>query len=348
MDSVNAPVYADIQSLDQMRALKSAVGELLCSANPTLSTKPAGSVQPPCALHDGTCVVIGNFDGVHLGHQSLFGAATTPPLNTQHRPVVALTFNPHPRECFGLPHERLLPVNERVGLLHEVGADMVVVLHFSRQLAALLPEAFVQDILVGTLQTRSLVLGYDFVLGREREGSAEVLISLGQKYGFSVHSIPALRDHTGRIISSSSIREMLRKGNVEGAAEVMGRAHRVSGVIEKGFQRGRVLGFPTANLCLAHNPAIVPAVGVYATSVLLPGQSLPRPAVTNIGRNPTFTNDLITMETHVLDFEGNLYDQPLTVYFHHYIRGEIKFNSIDELKAQIQADIITAKKFKDI
>lgn len=326
MESVTSPLYVDIELPEQMLALKTAITALVNA--PMLSGK---------APH-GTCVVIGNFDGVHLGHQALFRVAASEPW-----PVVALTFDPHPRECFGLPHERLLQTDERVRLLYQAGAALVVVLHFCRELAALTPEVFVRAILSDALHARSLVLGHDFVLGCKRKGSADVLAALGQTYGYAVHSIPALRDADGRIISSSLLRELLREGNVQCAARLMGRPHQIFGMVESGFQRGRVLGFPTANLGLAHNAPILPAVGVYATTALLSGESTPRPSVTNIGRNPTFANTQLTVETHVLDFEGDLYGQSFTVYFHHHIRSEIKFASLDELKAQIPADIAQAK-----
>lgn len=333
MESVSTPLFVDIERPEQMQALKSAIESLAESGT------QAGQV------FGGTCVVIGNFDGVHLGHQALFREAVASGKNmgAGARPVVALTFDPHPRECFGLPHERLLQTRERVSLLYDAGAALVVVLRFSRELAALSPDAFVQNILVQMLQARVLVLGHDFVLGHDREGSAEVLSALGQTYGFSVCRVPALRDEAGRVISSSLLRELLRAGNVQGAARLMGRPHRVSGTVESGFQRGRLLGFPTANLKLAHTTSILPAVGVYATTARLSGQSFLYPSVTNIGRNPTFDNTQLTVETHVLDFEGDLYNQPFTVYFHHHIRGEIKFASLDELKAQIQADTAQAR-----
>lgn len=283
-----------------------------------------------------TCVVIGNFDGVHRGHQLLFTEAAKEAL-----PVLALTFDPHPRETFGLSHHRLLTTDERVALLSQCGASRVVVLRFDATLAAFSPTEFVQRILLETLHMRSLILGHDFGLGKAREGTGDVLDALGHEHGFAVRHIPALMD-AGLAISSSRIRNLLAESDVQGAAHLLGRPHRVSGKVVKGFQRGRTIGFPTANLEQEHPGPMLPGIGVYATRTRTPDGHC-HPSVTNIGRNPTFGNEDQTVETHILDFSGDLYGALLHVEFVARLRGEVKFSGIDALKTQIFADTELAR-----
>lgn len=315
---------------------------------------------------EGFCVVIGNFDGVHRGHQSLFAVATA-----SSYPVLALTFDPHPREVFGLPHARLLSTEDRVRLLHEAGAELVVLLTFSTELATMTPADFADQILAQTLHTRTLILGYDFVLGRAREGTAAILIALGQTHGFDLHQIPALLDcfqndalkqemfqkqkvldgqsasnvqgTEGEIISSTRIRDCLERGEVDKAASQLGRPYHLTGTVVQGFQRGRLLGFPTANLALAAPAPMQPGPGVYATTIRCEGAKTPLLAVTNIGRNPTFGNETLSIETHILDFSDNLYGKQLTVRFHHRLRSERKFDSLEALKAQLSEDVAQAR-----
>lgn len=310
-------LYADLDDTASLTAIESALA---------------------AAAPNGSCVVIGNFDGVHLGHQALFAAA-----KTQDLPVVALTFSPHPRELFGLPHARLLTSADRVSLLHEVGADLVIMLRFTPELAAMSPEDFADQLLVRTLRTRVLVLGHDFVLGKGRAGTAERLGGIGESRNFVVRRIPALLDADGVIISSTRIREFLAAAAVDKAALQLGRPHHLTGTVVQGFQRGRQLGFPTANLALPEPAPLMPAPGVYASSVVLENDDKFLPSVTNIGRNPTFANEAQTIETHLLDFSGDLYGQTLTVRFHHHLRSERKFESLDALKAQLFADTEQAR-----
>lgn len=310
-------LYADIEDSASLSAIKTALA----------AVAPAGC-----------CAVIGNFDGVHLGHQALFAAAKEHAL-----PVVALTFDPHPRELFGLPHARLLTTEDRVALLHKAGADLVVMLRFTHGLAALTPEDFADQLLQHILCARVLVLGHDFVLGKGRAGTAEKLNVLGESRKFIVCRIPALLDADGVIISSTRIREFLAAAAVDKAAMQLGRPHHLTGLVAQGFQRGRLLGFPTANLVLPEPAPLLPAPGAYVTSVAFPGSPQICMSVTNIGRNPTFANESLTIETHLLDFSADLYGQTLTVRFHHHLRSERKFDSLDALKAQLFADTEQAR-----
>ncbi len=309
----------------------------------------------------GTCVVIGNFDGVHLGHQALFAHA-----RKQGLPIVAVTFDPHPREVLtDCAPPRLLSTEDRLALLKAVGAEHTLLLKFTPELASLSPEGFVEEILVRRLGIKRLVVGYDFKLGRGGAGNAEKLRELGQQWGFAVDQLQGLKDEGGTFISSTSIREHLLSGDVEGAALLLGRAHTVRGVVIHGQHVGHELGFPTANLD-PHLPGMeairLALPGVYATRAILPapGKPLPPatlhtclpgrledgaevfPAVTNIGCKPTFGCKGLSVETHIPGFDRDLYGQPMALAFLHRLRGEIKFNSLDDLKRQIRLDTAEA------
>lgn len=307
---------------------------LNCHVNPAdkaelaLLRQSMDSIAP-----QGTVAVVGNFDGVHRGHQMLFTEAARAGL-----PVVAVTFEPHPREVFGREHHRLLTPEEREALLLQAGAARVVVLRFDTGLAAMPPQVFVGDVLLDALHMQRLVVGYDFVMGRNREGTGDVLAAMGKAQGFAVQQLPAMVDEeTGEVISSTRIRNLLVEGNVSMAARLLGRSHRVTGTVAKGFQRGRGIGFPTANLERETPSPMLPARGVYATRAQLADGRV-YGSVTNIGYNPTFGNELLTMETHLLHFDGDLYGQQLRVLFYERLRGERKFDGLEALKAQITAD----------
>lgn len=321
---------------------------------------------PPAPLFpnaEGTCVVIGNFDGVHLGHQALFRHAQGFGL-----PVIAVTFDPHPREVLtNSAPPRLLDTEDRLALLAEAGAEHTLLLTFTRELAALSPESFVQNILVERLAMKHLVIGYDFKLGKGRSGDAGKLREMGGSLGFKVDQLQCLTDAEGNTISSTNIRECLLKGDVAMAAKLLGRVHTVRGVVIHGQHIGHKLGFPTANLDpnLPGMEAIGLALpGVYATRALLPapGQPLPAPrlhtlpagvlpdgaevfpAVTNIGCKPTFGCTTLSVETHIPGLDRDLYGQPMALSFIHRLRGEQKFASLDDLKKQIRLDLEQAVK----
>ncbi len=316
---------------------------------------------PPAPLFPGigeSCVVIGNFDGVHLGHQALFRYAKETGM-----PTIAVTFDPHPREVLSNnAPPRLLDTEDRLALLAEAGAAYTLLLTFSKALAALSPENFVQNILVARLAMKHLVIGYDFKLGRGRSGDADRLRELGGSMGFKVDQLQCLTDAGGNAISSTNIRECLQKGDVAMAAQLLGRAHTVRGVVIHGQHLGHKLGFPTANLDpnLPGMEAIGLALpGVYATRALLPapGHPLPAPklhtlptgtlpdgaevfpAVTNIGYKPTFDCKSLSVETHIPGLNRDLYGQPMALSFIQRLRGEQKFATLDDLKKQIRRDL---------
>ena len=311
----------------------------------------------PLDLSQGTAVTVGNFDGVHLGHQALLSLTCERAAAMGTLPV-AMTFNPHPLEVL-TPHAppRLTTSQERVALLEASGMALVLLVAFTPEFAALSPETFVRRILLDTLNMRDLLLGHDFTLGKGRAGTPEVLAELGKTEGFKVDRLDALSVH-GEVVSSTRIRELLRLGQVWEASSLLGRLYAVRGEVIHGQNRGgRLLGFPTANL--APTSTMLPRPGVYvtlATPSETAGGGLPsvtdatkpapatHAAVTNIGYNPTFGAGVLTVETHLLDFDADLYGKHLEVAFVERLRGEVAFTGPDALVAQIKKDSDQARK----
>ena len=311
----------------------------------------------PLDLSQGTSVTVGNFDGVHLGHQALLAMTCERAAATGTLPV-AMTFNPHPLEVL-TPYAppRLTTPQARLALLEASGMALVMLVVFTSEFAAMSPETFVRRILLGTLNMRELLLGYDFTLGKGRAGTPEVLAQLGKAEGFNVDRMDALSVHD-EVVSSTRIRELLHQGQVWEASSLLGRLYSVQGEVIHGKNRGgRLLGFPTANL--APTPTMLPKPGVYvtlATPSESAGSGLPfvldpahptsntYPAVTNIGYNPTFGPGALTVETHLLDFDADLYGKHLEVAFVERLRGEVTFTGPDSLVAQIKKDAEQARK----
>ena len=282
----------------------------------------------------GGVVVLGNFDGVHRGHQALL-ARTAEQAGALGAPFLALTFEPHPRQYFvrdtGPFRLTLLPA--KVRLLGELGVQAVLAQHFDDAFAALSPDAFIDGVLLKGLGVRHIVCGYDFTFGARRGGNVERLREQGAARGFGVTVLdPVTRD--GEIYSSTRIRESLRAGWPTQAAELLGRPWEIEGVVEQGDQRGRTIGFPTANVALGEH--LRPRFGVYAVRALVDGKWLP--AVANLGKRPTVGKLQENFEVHLFDFAGDLYGKVLRVAFVDFIRPEMKFAGLDQLKAQIAAD----------
>jgi riboflavin kinase/FMN adenylyltransferase len=230
-----------------------------------------------------------------------------------------------------------------------------LILPFTLETAALPPEDFVRRILVECLNTRMLVVGYDYAFGKDRRGDASLLARLGRAYGYTLEQIPPISVH-GDIVSSTRIRDALLHGDAEGACTFLGRPHSVEGVVEHGMKRGgRLLGFPTANLCMQEN-LLLPKAGVYAVMAeinpirhCLPGmypvaQCNYLQGVANVGKNPTFADVSVHVETHLLDFHGDIYGAPFRTHFVKRLRDELKFNGVNELIGQINRDCLAAKK----
>jgi riboflavin kinase/FMN adenylyltransferase len=299
-----------------------------------------------------TTVALGNFDGVHRGHRqviqpALTAAASQPGAQPGYATVV--TFNPHPQEFFtGQPRQLLTPLSEKVAQLTQIGVEQLVLLPFDRELASLSPFAFVAEILVRQLRATSISVGADFCFGRQRTGTAQDLQTIAAQFGVEVEIAP-LERISGDRISSSAIRQALQQGDLQTANRLLGRAYSLVGQVGKGQQLGRTIGFPTANLQLPPEK-FMPLQGVYAVRACLcePGSKLKpsptwMPAVMNVGNRPTVSGTRLTTEVHLLDWSGDLYGQTLMVYLEKLLRPEQKFASLDDLKAQIQADCRTAR-----
>ena len=282
------------------------------------------------AAWQGGVVALGNFDGVHRGHQALLARAAS-----MGAPLVALTFEPHPRRFFvpdtGPFRLTLPPAKER--LLAEYGVQAVLAQSFDAEFAALAAEAFVDDVLLKGLGARHVVCGYDFTFGARRGGNVEKLREMGQARGLGVTVLdPVMRE--GEIYSSTRIREALRAGMTREAAELLGHAWEIEGAVEQGDQRGRTIGFPTANVALGEH--LRPRFGVYAVRALVEGEW--KNAVANLGKRPTVGKLQENFEVHLFDFAGDLYGRTIRAQLVDFIRPEMKFAGLDALKAQIAAD----------
>ncbi len=287
----------------------------------------------------GTAIAIGNFDGVHVGHRALIAQARA--LAGREATAVALTFDPHPSAVVGNGAPRAISsLDRRIELLGEAGLDAVVIEPFTRELAALAPDAFVDDILVRALHARAVIVGYDFTYGAHRGGTTETLIAHGRRAGFEVAIVPAV-EVDGVPASSSRIRALLGDGKLAEANRLLGRAWDIDGTVVHGAKRGRAIGIPTANIAPASDLLITP--GIYACT-LTPERGAPLAAVASLGRNPTFVEQGgLVLEVHVLDWEGDLYDQRVRTTFVGRLRDEAKFASVDALLVQIRRDIDDAR-----
>jgi riboflavin kinase/FMN adenylyltransferase len=279
-------------------------------------------------------VTLGNFDGVHLGHQRAFTV-----LKERARalgvPSVAMTFEPHPVSVLRPEHapRRLLTAKLKQEAIAALAIDHLVVIHFTEEFSRITAEEFVRSVLVGKLGVAELVLGANFRFGRGREGDLESLRRLGEKHGFVVHQVDA-EVHQGEIISSSRIRQALEMGAVDEAAAMLGHPYFVEGIVVRGDGRGKLMGFPTANLRIEGD--VLAGDGVYVTEATLASQRVP--GMTHIGRRPTFGLEERTVETHLFDFERDLYDARIRVHFHRRLRGTVKFSSADALQERLRLD----------
>ena len=292
----------------------------------------------PDELKSGA-VAVGNFDGIHRGHQALINHCRTL-AETVRGPTLALTFEPHPRRVFqaDAPPFRLTPFRSKVRLLSDLGVDGLVSLRFDLAVSQQSPEAFIQDILVQALGARHVVVGYDFVFGHRRAGNADLLGEFGSRHGFEVTVLDPVT-HDDDVCSSTIIRVDLETGRCRRAAELLGHWWEIEGRVQGGDRRGRQLGFPTANLHLGPS-ALRPALGVYAIRFGLEEAGGTRwyPGVANLGRRPTFDGKGIVLESHLFDFSDDIYGRHGRVAFVEHLRPEKKFDGIDAIKAQIALD----------
>lgn len=285
-------------------------------------------------------VAIGNFDGVHRGHQALLRHMLSS-ARAEKAISTVLTFHPHPVEVLrpGTKLERLTTTEEKLALLEEQGVKRVLVEPFNVELAALSADAFFERFLVKGLRAASLHVGDDFHFGAKREGNIARLRSLCDKASIKLE-VESPSELGGVRISSSLVREAVIQGNVTQAAEYLGRPYTMAGTVIKGDQRGRQLGFPTANLQFPPEK-VVPRNGVYLTASTVNGETYR--SVTNIGVRPTFGANRPSVETHLLDFDSTIYDETLQLEFWGRLRDEKKFDSVDALKRQITLDVNEAR-----
>ncbi|HSJ48224.1 MAG TPA: bifunctional riboflavin kinase/FAD synthetase [Gammaproteobacteria bacterium] len=292
--------------------------------------------------HRGCAATIGNFDGVHLGHQAVLGQLSERAAELG-LPMVVVTFEPQPQEFFSpaTAPPRLTRLREKLEALRRYAVERVLVLRFDARLAALSADEFIQRVLVDGLDVRYLVVGDDFRFGQGRAGDFRLLQETGAREGFQVVNM-----HTfavgGERVSSTRVRTALAQGDLEAAEALLGRPYRISGRVAAGEQRGRTIGFPTANIHLHRHQS--PLQGVYAVELFGLEQE-PLPGVANLGRRPTVGGTRLQLEVHLFDFDREIYGRNVHVNFLRRIRDERTFESFDALRQQIDADAAQARAF---
>lgn len=296
----------------------------------------------PADFAEGSSVAIGKFDGIHLGHRAILTRARDS-ARSSGRASVVVTFANHPLshlrpEACPLP---LTSPEQRIEAFAELGIDVCVMLDFDEALASIPAEKFVSDVLVRRLGAREIVMGADFRFGHRGAGDADLLRTLGERYGFVADAVEWVGDGSSGPVSSSRIREAIAIGDVESATRMLGREPAVRGEVVHGDARGRELGFPTANLG-GRIEGLVPADGVYAGWAVLGGSRLP--AAISVGNNPTFTPDAQSrVEAFLLDFDRNIYGEPIEIRFAHRLRGTERFASLEALIQQMDADVVRTR-----
>lgn len=288
-------------------------------------------------------ITIGNFDGVHIGHQALFHEVIEK-ADMLDGTSVAMTFEPHPvRVLKQNGHPPLITLFEqKVELIAKSGIDILICVPFTREFASITAKQFVLDVLMKRVGMSAIVVGRDYAFGKNREGNLNLLMSYSELYDFDVHVvdwIPISKNKPSRI-SSTRIRKMIMDGKVKEAQKLLGRHYQIKGTVVLGRNRGgKLLGFPTANLQL--HDELCPKLGIYAVTVVCRGNLYK--GVANIGYSPTFDDNQFTVEVHILDFNQDIYGQEIRVNFIQRIRDEIRFSNIDELAHQISQDVLKAR-----
>lgn len=297
------------------------------------------------AFPQGCALSIGNFDGVHLGHQEVLHKLTTKAQALQ-IPAVVMLFEPHPEEYFchtqgsEIP-ARIMELREKLTALEQEGITEVIRIPFTKHFSLFQPSEFVENILLACLGVKYLSVGDDFHFGANRKGDFELLQSMGAKHNFSVEQNSTFYLNNQRV-SSTAIRNLLLEDNLAQASKLLGRDFFIQGRVVRGMQLGRTIGSPTANIAIKRR--VSPVRGVYAVTAHLPdGRQFP--AVANIGTRPSINGKNMLLEVHLLDFNEDLYGKLLHIDFHHKIRPEQKFNGLEELKSQIQQDLQATREF---
>lgn len=284
-------------------------------------------------------MAIGNFDGVHVGHQTLF--RKTAELALEHEgTAIAFTFEPHPLKI--IAPEKVPPMlthfHKKMELMGSFGIDLVICADFTRKFADQQPRDFSKNILFEKIGVKEIVVGFDYAFGRGREGTIPYLKKMGEEFGFRVHVVEPFQ-LDGQTVSSSHVRELIEAGQVETASQFLGRDYSIIGPVVAGYKTGETIGFPTANIDTSK--VQIPGTGVYAVRVVYKKNSYD--AVANIGFNPTFNRDRLSVEVHIFDFNQVIYSHEIEVKFVARIRSEITFKSADDLVVQINQDIEKTK-----
>lgn len=288
-------------------------------------------------------VTSGTFDGVHIGHQKILKSLNELATEKGGESVV-LTFWPHPRMVVSQDSQQLkliTTIDEKIKLIEKSGVKHLLVIPFTREFSELSAEKYVQEILIKTIGTKTLVIGYDHRFGKNREGGFDYLEKNSNRFGINLQEIPRqeIEDLT---ISSTKVRNALTDGDVSLASNLLGRNYQFTGIVAKGRQLGRQLGFPTANVQVKENYKLIPANGVYTVRVVVRENTYT--GIMNIGNRPTVDGTGRTQEVHIFDFNSDIYGELVTVEIITFIRHEVKFSSIEELKNQIKVDSEKAKK----
>lgn len=287
-------------------------------------------------------VTSGTFDGVHLGHQKILNRIREI-ARSIHGETVLITFWPHPRLVL-YPDEhnlRLLSTfEEKTKMLRQFGIDHLITIPFTQEFSQMSSQEFIQKVLIDAIQTKKLVIGYDHRFGKNREGSFEYLKTNSTTFGFELEEI-SRQDVEEIAVSSTKIRKALESGDVKTAESCLGRPYELNGLVIKGQQIGRSIGFPTANIHIPNDYKLIPKDGVYAVEALVDGTLYK--AMLNIGNRPTVDGTKKTVEANLFDFQGDLYDKQITVYFHEFLREERKFESLEALKNQLFQDQTAAR-----
>ncbi len=287
----------------------------------------------------GSVVTIGNFDGIHLGHQKII-AQLKEHAEKLKVPSVVISFNPTPQNFFGADHAVLSSYEEKDFFLSSLGINYHIVINFNKEFSNINAQTFIEEFLLRKLNIKLCLVGDDFRFGKNRVGDFSLLQENGVKHGFAVEETATI-EHNQIRISSTRIRECLQQNNLEETKKLLGRSYSISGKIVRGQQRGRTINFPTINIL--PNRSKSPVSGVFAVKVKLSGQTYF--GICNAGHKPTVNGREFLFETHIFDFEKDVYEQFAEIDFLKHVRPEKKFNSFEELKDQIEKDVIMAKKF---
>ncbi len=290
----------------------------------------------------GAAAALGNFDGVHLGHQAVIAAAADAARKLG-APLAVITFEPHPRRVFrpADPPFRLTTGSQQARILEGLGVERLHLLPFDFDMASMTDRQFAKDVLHEGLGIRHVAVGFDISFGAGRSGSPDTMRAYGEEFGFGVSVTPAMTMEAGVKISSSAVRDALRAGEPAQAAAILGRPFAIQGIVRRGRQLGRQLGFPTANVAL--EDYVAPRLGIYATRTRMADGRL-LPGVSNIGKNPTVGEVEARLETHLFDFDEDIYGEVIETHLLAYLRPEVKFDGIPALVEQMALDCIEARR----